>query len=211
MDFFNLLTGPELLEITEAHLPDHRERLYPPTVTLSMFMRQALAPIDRVSGQWMRGRQRAAEGLWVQSIRTGGYCRARQRLPLSMLQALTRESGRLLSERGLVGAGAIVREVADGTGVSMPDTPRNQVPFRSPPAKPSESVFRSHVCARICLSSGAVLAAAIGPPAAMGTANWTSRAPCCRPSRPGDVLLADALYGNYWEIAQVWPPALMSS
>ncbi|MHB8415895.1 MAG: transposase [Acidiferrobacteraceae bacterium] len=42
VDFFNLLTGPELLETTEPSLPEHRERLYPPTVTLSMFMRQAL-------------------------------------------------------------------------------------------------------------------------------------------------------------------------
>ena len=25
--FFNLLTGPELIEVTEAHLPEHRERL----------------------------------------------------------------------------------------------------------------------------------------------------------------------------------------
>lgn len=40
VDFFNLLTGPELLEITESLLPDHRERLYPPTVTLSMFIKQ---------------------------------------------------------------------------------------------------------------------------------------------------------------------------
>ena len=38
--FFNLLTSPELLDVTESHLPEHRERLYPPTVTvtLSMFM-----------------------------------------------------------------------------------------------------------------------------------------------------------------------------
>ena len=36
VDFFNLLTGPLLLELTEAHLPAHRERLYPPTVVLSM-------------------------------------------------------------------------------------------------------------------------------------------------------------------------------
>ena len=42
VDFFNLLTGPELLDITEAHLPEHRERTYPPTVTLSMFIKQAL-------------------------------------------------------------------------------------------------------------------------------------------------------------------------
>ncbi len=42
VDFFNLITGPELLDATESYLPEHRERLYPPTVTLSMFMRQAL-------------------------------------------------------------------------------------------------------------------------------------------------------------------------
>ncbi|OYV74906.1 MAG: hypothetical protein B7Z66_14835 [Chromatiales bacterium 21-64-14] len=43
VDFFNLLTGPTaLLEITNSYLPEHRERLYPPPVTLSMFMVQAL-------------------------------------------------------------------------------------------------------------------------------------------------------------------------
>lgn len=29
--FFNLLTGPELLEDVEELLPEHRERLFPPT------------------------------------------------------------------------------------------------------------------------------------------------------------------------------------
>lgn len=43
VDFFNLLTGPELLEMTEALLPEHRERLYPPTETLSMYMMQVLS------------------------------------------------------------------------------------------------------------------------------------------------------------------------
>jgi hypothetical protein len=42
VEFFNLLTSPELLQTTEALLPKHRERLYPPTVTLSMFIRQVL-------------------------------------------------------------------------------------------------------------------------------------------------------------------------
>jgi hypothetical protein len=41
-EFFNLLTGTQLLEATEAQVPEHRERLYPPTVALSMFMRQVL-------------------------------------------------------------------------------------------------------------------------------------------------------------------------
>lgn len=41
--FFNLLTGPQLLEDVEALLPEHRERLFPPAETLSMFIAQALA------------------------------------------------------------------------------------------------------------------------------------------------------------------------
>ena len=40
---FNLLTGPQLLDRIEALLPEHRERLYPPTETLSMFLAQALS------------------------------------------------------------------------------------------------------------------------------------------------------------------------
>nr|WP_051079927.1 hypothetical protein [Thioalkalivibrio thiocyanodenitrificans] len=39
--FFNLLTSPDLLEPLESLLPDHRERLFPPTETLSMFLAQA--------------------------------------------------------------------------------------------------------------------------------------------------------------------------
>lgn len=39
---FNLITDEPLLEIIEANLPPHRERLYPPTETLAMFVAQVL-------------------------------------------------------------------------------------------------------------------------------------------------------------------------
>ena len=97
VDFFNLLTGPELLALLEAHLPEHRERLYPPTVTLSMFIKQALeedGSCQRAVNGWAA--QRTAEGLAMRSVRTGGYCRARQRLPTEMVSELTRETGALL-------------------------------------------------------------------------------------------------------------------
>jgi hypothetical protein len=66
-----VLTGPELLELTEAHLPEHRERLYPPTVTLSMFMMQALnedGSCRKVVNAWAVRRE--AEGLIANSIGT---------------------------------------------------------------------------------------------------------------------------------------------
>ncbi len=34
--FYNLLTGPQLLGQVEAHVPEHWERTFPPTVTLAM-------------------------------------------------------------------------------------------------------------------------------------------------------------------------------
>ena len=102
VEFFNVLTSAEVLETTEALLPVHRERLYPPTTTLSMFMRQTLeadASCQRAVNGWAA--QRAADGLQACSVRTGGYCRARQRLPLEMVSALTRHTGRLLSQGSL--------------------------------------------------------------------------------------------------------------
>jgi hypothetical protein len=41
--FFNLLTRDDLLNKVEELLPLHRERLYPPTETLSMFLAQAMS------------------------------------------------------------------------------------------------------------------------------------------------------------------------
>ncbi len=42
-NIFNLLTSPELYDRIETLLPAHRERLYPPTETLSMFVAQVLS------------------------------------------------------------------------------------------------------------------------------------------------------------------------
>ena len=90
VDFFNLLIGAELLDMTETLLPDHRERLYPPTLALSMFMKWALnedRSYQTAVNDWAA--QRVAEGLSVHSVSTGAYCRARARLPLEMVSTLT--------------------------------------------------------------------------------------------------------------------------
>lgn len=207
MDFFNVLTGPELLEVTEAHLPEHRERLYPPTVTLSMFLRQTLAAdasCQRAVNGWAASR--AAEGLSPQSVRTGGYCRARSRLPLSMLQALSSESGRLLSERASSGWRWRDRHVKllDGTGVSMPDTPSNQAAFPQPACQAEGVGFPlARLCTVHCLASGAVLAAASGPFRGAGHSELDLSRTLLGALNARDVLLADALYANYWFVADL--------
>ena len=128
--FFNLLTNPELLDRVESLLPEHRERLFPPAETLSMFLSQALSA-DRSCQRAVNEAavKRLIGGLPVCSTHTGGYCRARARLPLSMLSGLTQHTGQAMTAQA-PGAwhwrGHPVRLV-DGTTVTMPDTLANQV------------------------------------------------------------------------------------
>jgi len=96
VDVFNLLTSPELLEMTDSLLPVHRERLYPPTLALSMFMGQVLeedGSCQKAVNSWAA--QRAAEGLSVRSVNTGAYCKARERLSVTMVSTLARYTAKL--------------------------------------------------------------------------------------------------------------------
>jgi hypothetical protein len=205
VDFFNMLTGRDLLDMTEIYLPEHRERLYPPTVTLSMFMKQGLEAdrsCQRAVNAWAA--QRAAEGLSVQSIRTGAYCQARQRLPLEMITALTRQTGRALSTQAQHSwrwRGRAVK-LADGTGISMPDTAQNQACYPQPRTQaPGVGFPLARLIGIICLSTGAVLEAAIGPHAGEGHGELDLFRRVLAALCAGDVLLADALYCNYFTIA----------
>ena len=181
VEFFNVLTSPHLLKTTESLLPEHRERLYPPTVALSMFMRQVLeadGSCQKAVNGWAA--QRAADGLTACSVRTGGYCRARQRLPLEMVSSLTRETGRLLSQKALaqwLWRGRAVKLV-DGTGISMPDTPQNQAVYPQPSSQASGVGFPlARLVMVICLATGAALDAAIGPHSGKGayfSPSWTA-------------------------------------
>jgi hypothetical protein len=173
MDFFNLLTAPELLQMTESLLPEHRERLYPPRLALSMFMGQVLSEdgsCQKAVDGWAA--QRAAQGLSVQSVNTGAYCKARQRLPLEMVRTLARHTGVLLSERAQSGwrwRGRCVKLV-DGTGILMPDTAANQACYPQPSSQASGvGSPLARLVGVICLSTGALLDSALGPHAGKGT------------------------------------------
>ncbi|HET9642017.1 MAG TPA: IS4 family transposase, partial [Burkholderiaceae bacterium] len=205
VEYFNALTSAELIETTEAVLPEHRERLYPPAVTLGMFMRQTLeadGSCQKAVNGWAA--QRAADGLSACSTRTGAYCRARQRLPLEMISTITRQAGRQLSQKAQqqwLWRGRTVKLV-DGTTVSMPDTPENQAVY---PQSSTQAAGVGFPLARlvmvICLATGAGLDAAIGPHRGKGSGELGLVRHLLDGFVPGDVMLADALYCNYFLIA----------
>ena len=109
--------------------------------------------------------QRTADGLIACSVRTGGYCRARQRLPLEMVSTLTRQTSRLLSQkapRRWRWRGRAVKLV-DGTGLSMLDTPESQAMYPQPSSQAAGVGFAlARLVMVICLASGVALDAAIG-------------------------------------------------
>jgi DDE family transposase len=205
--FFNVLTGPELFDPLEALLPAHRERLFPPTETLAMFLRQALSE-DRSCQRVVNDTAiaRAAGRLPQCSTRTGAYCRARQRLPTSLIASLTRHSGQHLTDRGPSAwrwRGRAVRLV-DGTTVSMPDTAANQACYPQPRSQqPGLGFPLCRMAALICLGSGAILDAASSGYHGKGSDEQTLLRSMLDTLKRGEVLLGDAFYATYFLLAEL--------
>ena len=200
--FFNLLTSRELLDQVESLLPEHRERLFPPTETLSMFLAQALSA-DRSCQRTVNEAaiRRLVGGLPSCSTHTGGYCRARQRLPLEMPSTLVRHTGGLMTEQtpdAWHWQGRPVRLV-DGTTVPMPDTPANQATYPQPRSqKPGLGFPLCRLVGILCLGSGAVLNAAIGRYRGKGGDEQSLLRSMLGTLEAGDILLGDAYYATYF-------------
>lgn len=200
--FFNLLTGPALFDKVESLLPQHRERRFAPTETLSMFLAQALSA-DRSCQQAVdaAAMRHLAAGLAACSTHTGAYCRARMRLPVGMVTTLTGYVGQWLGAHAPAAwhwRGHPVRLV-DGTTVSLPDTPANQAAYPQPATqKPGLGLPLCRMVGLVCLGSGALLQAAIGPYKGKGGDEQSLLRSILDTLQRGDLLLGDAFYATYF-------------
>ena len=202
--FFNLLTCDALLNTVESELPDHRERLYPPTETLSMFLAQAMSS-DRSCQNIVNQTavQKVASGLPPGSTFTGGYCKARKRLPKELISQVTCEVGGLIDQHIPVGWRWKKRRVrlVDGTTVAMPDTPENQAIFPQQSAqKPGLGSPISRLVGVTCLASGALLKVAIGPCKGKGSDEQTLLRTMQNSFEAGDIVMGDAFFATYFFI-----------
>ena len=144
-----------------------RQRIYTPLVTLSLFLSQVLDPDHSCRAAvarlivWLaiKGRKPCAPD-------TGGYCDARQRLPLGVVRRLVRRTAREIEGQASDGWLWKGRRVVlvDGTTASMPDTPENQQAF---PQSRSQGVGLGfplvRMVALISLATGVVHDLALGP------------------------------------------------
>jgi hypothetical protein len=199
---FNLLTGPQVLDRVEALLPEHRERLFPPTETLSMFLAQTLSA-DGSCRQVVNDAmvKRVIAGMKPGSTDTGGYCKARARLPLTMISTLACDVGRIVANGAASWWHWRSRRVrlVDGATVTLPDTEENQAAFpQSSSQKPGLGFPICRVVALLCLGSGALLEAALGPCEGKGSDEQSLLRDMLDSLQSGDILLGDALYATYF-------------
>ena len=140
------------------------------------------------------------------------YCQARQRVPLAVFKAAFNQVGHRLQEKVQDSYRWCGRRIwmADGSTVSMPDTPQLQKAFGQPPGqKPGCGFPMARIVALFAWASGTVLEVAI--------ARW--RQPACRGDadrselpllysiwgllEQGDILLADRLFCTYRTLAEL--------
>ena len=125
----------------------HRERAYGPLRTLMLFIEQVLSADHSCQDTVARGvSQQVGFGQAPSSLNTGPYCKARQRLPLGLVQRLCRAVADGLSQRQMQQWKWRGREVklVDGTTVSMPDTADNHANFPRSKGQKRGCVFRWH-------------------------------------------------------------------
>jgi hypothetical protein len=117
---------------------------------------------------------------------------------------LARETGRDLHRHAAAAwrwQGRQVK-VADGTTVSMPDTPANQRAYPQPDAqKPGLGFPIARAVVVFCLATGAALDAALGRYRGKRTGEAALLRQLAEAFEPGDVVLADRSFGSFYELA----------
>jgi hypothetical protein len=206
-EFFNLLTSPELLDIVEQQLPEHRERRYPPTETLSLFLSQTMSA-DRSCQNVVNvsAVKRALAGMPPGNTCTGSYCKARRRLPSELVKSLVRHTGKMIGQtvpKEWLWQGRPVKLI-DGTTVTMPDTESNQLSYpQQRNHAPGLGFPICRVLGVVCLAGGCVLNAAIGPYRGKGGSEHSLLRTLLDTFSSGDIVLGDAIYGSYFLFAEL--------
>ena len=183
------------------------DRVYPPLVTLWVFLSQVLSADHSCRAAVARLiTHRVSRGQGPCSPDTGAYCQARKRLPEKFFSTVACETGRALDAR--VDGNWLWKNrrvyMFDGSTVSMPDTPANQQAYpQLYNQAPGVGFPIARIAAIISLSCGAVLDLGICRYAGKGQGEVSLLRKMWSIFRPGDVLLTDCLLSNWAEIVML--------
>jgi hypothetical protein len=209
LPFADTLSELSILKALNEHGVQFRNRLFNPVTTIWGFLSQVLSEdhscrdtVSRIIAH------RVYSGLKPCSPNTASYCNARARLPVAVLRSLAKHTAQQLhdslpDEWKWHGRSVFI---ADGSHVSMPDTEENQARYPQPEVqKPGLGFPLARLMVLLSLASGACLDLAMAPYAGKGTGETTLLRQMYGSLQRGDVLVADALFDNYflvWELRQ---------
>jgi hypothetical protein len=202
LPFAASLSQDSIFDSLNHHGVLFRNRVFSPVTTIWGFLSQVLSDdhscrdaVSRILAH------RVASGLKPCSPNPASYCNARSRLPTAVLRNLSKTTAQHLQE-GLPqewkwnGRNVFI---ADGTHVSMPDTPENQKAYPQPVVQQEGIGFPlARLAVLLSLATGACHDLAVAPYAGKGTGETSLLRQMYDSLQPGDVVLADALFDNYF-------------
>lgn len=179
--------------------------IYTPEVTIWVFLSQCLSADHSCRDAVARlAAWRVAQGLEACSADTGAYCTAREYLPEEVCKQLVRQTGQELEEqapRGWLWHGRRVC-VADGTTITMPDTPANQAEY---PQQKNQTPGCGFPIARVLvvfsLAVGTVLEVAIRRYEGKLTGENSMLRTLHDSFAADDVVLADRYFSGWFDLA----------
>jgi Transposase DDE domain len=207
LPFADSLSEHSILDALREHGVEYRDRVYSPVTTIWGFLSQVLGEDHSCRDTVCRIiAHRAAAGLKVCSPNTASYCTARARIPTTVLRGLTRRTAQQLQaslpDRWKWNGRSVF--IADGSHVSMPDTVENQVAYPQPVVQqPGIGFPLARVAVLLSLATGACHDLAIAPYTGKGTGETSLLREMYGALKPGDVVLADALFDNYFVVCEL--------
>jgi hypothetical protein len=201
----DLLFGPLLptwLLSQSDEGPNSREQIYSVRRTFFGFLYQVLNP-DCPCREVVRQIQSLFALLSLRRVsqKTGAYCQARARLPIDILARLRRAIAAHAQRAAQLWNGFCVK-VIDGTGISMPDTQKNQRAYPQSREQKAGCGFPfMKVVGVFSLATGALLAYAKGN---KHQHELSLLHRLLDEFKPGDLALADRGFSCYTLLALLW-------
>jgi putative transposase len=182
--------------------------VFTPEMTLWAFLSQVLdkskscrAAVLRVSPLL------ALLGRKVCAAATGAYCRARAKIPVSVLRHLTLWVGRRVeaaAPKGWLWHGQSVKLV-DGTTVTAPDTKANQRVYpQSSSQQPGLGFPLIRMVVVMSLATALLCGLALGPYSGKETGETALLRHLLDELAAGEVIVADRYYCSYWLVVMAW-------
>ena len=206
--FHDLLPQEHIQQIAAeegVHFASGADHVWTPALTVWAFLGQCLSPAKSCVAAVARALVlRVALGLPPCSAATGAYCKARAKLPERFLRRLALEVGRQVEGRAPDAWRFQGRRVllADGTELSLPDTPANQKEYpQSGAQKPGLGFPQMRLVVLLAFATACLLGCATGPCKGKETGETALFRSLLEEIGRGDVVVADRYYCSYWMIA----------